>query len=81
MKRQIAFTLRFDTAFYERVKAVSARRGRSVTAFVQEAVARKLNEEDAASLFQAFTLVGEDLEESSVEFACDAQRAAVLKDV
>ena len=81
MKRQIAFTLRFDPMFYERVKAVSACSGQSVTSFVQEAVARKLHEEDVAALFDAFTLVGEDVEETNVEFACDAQREAALKDV
>ena len=79
MKRQITFTLRFDPMFYERVKAVSACNGQSVTSFVQEAVARKLREEDAAALFDAFTLVGEDLEETNVEFACDAKRQQVLK--
>jgi hypothetical protein len=52
-----------------------------VTSFVQEAVARKLAEEEAAALFQAFTLVGGDVEDASVEFAHDAQREAVLKDV
>ena len=81
MKRQVAFTLRFDPTFYERVKAVSASGGKSVTSFVQEAVASKLHEEDAAALFQAFTLVGEDLEESNVEFARDAQQQVALKDV
>ena len=80
MKRQIAFTLRFDPTLYERVKTVSERGGQSVTSFVQEAVARKLREEDAAALFDAFTLVGEDLEETNLEFACDAQREAALKD-
>ena len=81
MKRQVAFTIRFDPTFYERVKEVSARGGRSVTSFVQEAVARKLDEEDAASLFHAFTVVGEDMAEASVEFAGDAQREVALKDV
>jgi predicted DNA-binding protein len=80
MKRQIAFTLRFDPMLYERIKAVSECSGQSVTSFVQEAVARKLREEDTAALFDAFTLVGEDSEETNVEFACDAQREAALKD-
>jgi hypothetical protein len=80
MKRQIAFTLRFDPMLYDRVKAVSECSGQSVTSFVQEAVARKLREEDAAALFDSFTLVGADLEETDVEFTCDAQREAVLKD-
>ncbi|OQW96579.1 MAG: hypothetical protein BWK74_08185 [Desulfobacteraceae bacterium A6] len=80
MKRQIAFTLRFDPARYERIKEVSERYGRSVTSFIQEAVAGKLREEDTAALFDAFTLVGDDLEDTAVEFACDAQREAVLED-
>jgi hypothetical protein len=80
MKRQIAFTLRFDPTLYERVKAISEFRGQSVTSFVQEAVARKLREEDAVALFDAFTLAGEDLEETNLKFARNAQREAALKD-
>ncbi len=74
MKRQVAFTLRFDPDLYQRLKSASRREGRSVTAFVQDAVARKLAEEEAATLFGAFTIVGEDMEEACVEFASDAQR-------
>lgn len=79
MKRQIPFTLRFDAELYERVKVTSKREGRSITAFVQEAVARRIEEEDAAALFDAFTLVGEDVHEASVEFAHDAQGEVALK--
>jgi hypothetical protein len=55
------------------------RRGRSVTAFVEEALARKVAEEDAALLCEAFTLVGEDFHEANIEFARDAQRGVALK--
>jgi predicted DNA-binding protein len=79
VKRQVPFTLRFDQDLYNRVKMTSRREGRSITAFVQEAVARRLEEEEASVLFKAFTIVGEDLDEASVEFACDAQREVVLK--
>jgi len=79
MKRQVPFTLRFDQDLYDRVKTTSRRQGRSITAFVQEAVARRLEEEEAAVLFKAFTLVGEDSDEASVEFASDAQREVALK--
>jgi predicted DNA-binding protein len=81
MKRQVAFTLRFDPVFYERIKVVSAREGRSVTSFIQEAVSKKLSDEDVVALYNAFTLVGEDIQEASVDFAQDAQREAALKDV
>lgn len=80
MKKQVAFTLRFDPDLYERVKKVSRRKGRSLTAFIQEAVSKKLAEEEAASLYRAFTLVGQDMQESSVDYAHEAQQETVLKD-
>lgn len=80
MKRQVVFTLRFDPALYERVKEVSGRYGRSVTSFVQEAVAMKLRKEDTAALFDAFTLAGDDSEETNVKFAWDTQREVTLED-
>jgi predicted DNA-binding protein len=80
MKKQVAFTLRFDPDLYERAKKVSRRKGRSLTAFIQEAVSKKLAEEEAASLYQAFTLVGQDMQESSVDYAHGAQQETVLKD-
>lgn len=42
MKRQVPFTLRFDQDLYDRVKMTSKRESRSVTAFVQEAVTKRL---------------------------------------
>jgi len=80
MKSQVAFTLRFDPVFYERVKAVSRYKGWSISAFVHEAVARKLAEEDDSLLFRAFTVVGEDVSAADVEFARDAQKETVMKD-
>jgi len=74
MNKQVAFTLRFDPDLYQRAKKASRRQGCSVTAFVQDAVARRLAEEEAAALFSAFTIVGENMDEASVEFAGDAQR-------
>jgi predicted DNA-binding protein len=79
MKKQVPFTLRFDQDLYDRVKMISKREGRSITAFVQEAVARRLEEEEAAALFQAFTVVGEDLGEANMGYAHDAQREVALK--
>ena len=80
MKKQVAFTMSFEPDLYRRIKVASGREGRSITSFVKEAVAKKLAEEESAALFNAFTLVGEDLNEASVEFAHDAQRQVVLKD-
>ena len=79
MKKQVAFTLRFDPDLYRRTKRACQSEGRSMTAFIQDAVAKKLAAQDAAMLFQAFTLVGEDADEASVEFAHDAQREVALK--
>ncbi len=80
MKRKVAFTLRFDPELYERVKKASRRDGRSVTAFVQEAVAGKLAEKEAESLYQAFSIAGKDASEADVEFAREAQREVLSED-
>lgn len=80
MKRQVAFTLRFDPSFYERVKTVSENDGQSITSFVKDAIRKRLNEKDEAALFDAFTLVGEDGDEACVAFAHNAQREVELKD-
>jgi hypothetical protein len=79
MKRQVAFTLRFNPELYQRIKAACQHEGHSINAFVQDAVARKLAEQDVSALFQAFSLVGEDMDEASVEFAHEAQREVLLK--
>ncbi len=79
MNRHIAFTLRFDPDTYDRVKMVSRREGRSVTAFVQDAVTEKLAEDEKAALCEAFGLVGDDADEADVSYAHDAQREVVLK--
>lgn len=80
MEKKVAFTLRFDIDLYRRLKDVSKREGCSITAFVQGAVARKIAEEEASALYHAFTIVGENSSEASVEYASDAQREVVLKD-
>jgi hypothetical protein len=51
-----------------------------MTAFVQKAITRRLTEEDAVALFDAFTLVGQDVNEVSVDYASEAQRAIALND-
>jgi predicted DNA-binding protein len=80
VKRQVAFTLRFDPDLYQRIKTASQLKGRSMAAFVQEAITRKLTEEDAVALFDAFTLVGQDVNEVSVDYASEAQRVIALDD-
>ena len=50
-----------------------------MAAFVQDAVTRTLARQDATALFQAFTLVGEDMHEANVDFAHEVQREVVLK--
>ncbi len=79
MKKHVALTLRFDPDLYQRIKTACQLEGRSMTAFVQDAVAGKLAKQDAAALFQAFTIVGADLDEASTEFAYNAQREVALK--
>jgi hypothetical protein len=80
MHKVVPFTLRFDRAIYQRVKETSRREGQSITSFVKEAVARKLEEEEAAVLYKAFTMVGADMNEASVDFAHNAQREVARED-
>ena len=80
MGKQVAFTLRFDLGLYQRVKEFSKREGCSITSFVKDAVTRRIAEEEASTLYHAFTIVGEDTREASVEYAGDAQLEVVLKD-
>jgi hypothetical protein len=72
MNKSVPFTLRFDRAIYHRVKETSRREGRSITSFVKEAVDRKLEEEVAAALYDAFTMVGGDTDEARIDFAYNA---------
>ena len=38
-----------------------------------------LGQEDTAALFDAFSIVGEDISEANVDYAHDAEREVVLK--
>jgi len=74
---QKTFTVRVPGDLYESSRNVAKRRGMSVNALVQESLARLVQEEEDAAFYDSFTLLGQDAEESSVEFAVAAQSEVV----
>lgn len=72
-------TVRLPEDLYLTTTLIAQKRGVSLNGLVQEGLARLIREEKAIELYEAFSLVGEDAEESSVEFAVAAQ-LEVVKD-
>lgn len=72
--KSVALTLRLEENLYTRAKEVAAAHKTSFTAFVQRALSELLRREEQKTLFDAFSLVGQDLAEADVEFALPAQR-------
>lgn len=74
MGSSIPCTLRLEENIYTRVKEIAKERHTSFTAFVQDVLANVLKEEEQKTLYDAFSLVGED---ADVEYAVSAQQEAV----
>jgi len=72
-------TLRLPYELYEESKKIAEKRGKSYTAFILEILGEKLKDEKKKSLFDAFTLVGKDIEEADVEYAFELQREVVVE--
>ena len=72
-------TLRLPYELYEESKKIAEKRGKSYTAFILEILGEKLKDEKKKSLFDAFTLVGKDIEEADVEYAFEVQREVVVE--
>ncbi|WP_309712470.1 hypothetical protein [Armatimonas sp.] len=75
-----SFTVRLPVELYEASTAIALERRVSMNALVQERLAVLVREEEQKSLYDAFSLVGEDEEESSVAFAHEAQAEVVCRD-
>ena len=75
--KNVALTLRLEEDIYQRVKEVAHARKTSFTAFVQGVLADVLKSEEKKSLYDAFSLVGQDHDAADVEFAFNAQREVV----
>jgi len=75
--KNIALTLRLEEDLYSRAKLVAQAQKKSFTAFVQGALAEVLKKEEKKTLYDAFSLVGEDHDQTDVAYALDAQREVI----
>jgi predicted transcriptional regulator len=66
-------TVRLPLDLYETSHELAQRRKISLNALMQESLTAMLKAEEYARLYEAFGRLGEDAEESDVEFAAHAQ--------
>lgn len=62
------FSVRLPSELHMRSTATAQRRGESLNALIQEALARFVAEEEARQLYEGFTQLGEDAEMSDVAY-------------
>lgn len=74
MKTSVPCTLRLEAEIYTRIKEIARERHTSFTAFVQGVLADVLKKEEQKSLYDAFSLAGED---ADIEFAASAQQEVI----
>lgn len=77
MKSISTLTLRLNPDVYEKTKEIAKREGRSMSSFIGDLLKKRLAEEEEKRLFDAFTLISQETEETDVEFAADAQREVI----
>lgn len=75
-----SMTVRLPLPLYQAGREIARRRKTSLNRLVQESLEAVLREERRAKLYDAFTLVGEEVSESSVEFGLIAQSEVVARD-
>ena len=79
MNKKIALTLRFPIELYERAKIISQKEKKSFSGYIRELLEKKVKEEEKKALFDAFSLVAEDMDDVDIAYAFEAQREVVLK--
>jgi hypothetical protein len=75
--KSVALTLRLEESLYSRAKEAATAHKTSFTAFVQSALAEVLKREEQKSLYDAFSMVGQDDDVSDVAFGLHAQREVI----
>jgi predicted DNA-binding protein len=78
--KKIALTLRLPSDMYEGVKSIAKKKGKSFSGYLREILEKILKEEQKKMLYDAFSQVGRDKEDTNVEYAFEAQKEVVLKD-
>lgn len=66
-------TVRLPLGLYQVCSKIAERRQMSLNALIQEGLTRMIKAEEYGRLYEAFGRLGEDAEESDVEFAAHAQ--------
>ena len=75
-----ALTIRLPLELHQACQKVAKRRRISFNVLVQEGLSAIMKSEEYTRLYQAFGQLGEDAEESDVEFAAHAQWEVVSHD-
>ena len=68
-----ALTVRVPIALYQQGTALAKRRHLSMNALIQQALGALIKEEESRKLYEAFGRLGDDVDETDVEFAAQAQ--------
>jgi hypothetical protein len=73
-------TLRLPPDMAEAVKLEATERGTTMNELIRSLIGAYLKQKDEQRLYDGFTLLGSDREESNVEYAIHAATEVVLKD-
>jgi len=64
---------------YERAKEIAKKQGESFSKFIRNLIGERIKRDEHEKLFEAFSLVSTDIDETDVEFALDVQSEVVLE--
>ena len=75
-----AMTLRLPPDLYQTGQQIAQQRHMSLNALIQESLQALIRVEQQRRLFDDFTLLGEDMEGSNMDYAFAAQREVIMSD-
>ena len=75
-----ALTVRLSPELYRSVAQIAKRRRLPLNRLVQEGLEALARAEEQRRLYDAFSLIAEDVAETDVEFAWEAQKEVVTRD-
>ena len=78
--RAKAMTVRLPLDLYRASREMAKKHRVSLNQLLQESLRARLRAEEEQALYDAFTRVGTDVEDASVDYAFEAQREVVLRD-
>jgi len=73
-------TVRLPAELYEVATAIAHKKCVSLNTLIQESLKAMVKEEEDREMYEAYTLLGQDQEECSVEYAIYAQAEVMLSD-